>query len=189
MAFISYTERPITALGSAWEAGTRLIWSKPFTLGPEYSPIRWTAFWNQAHQKHGHPSTHRTILICLHAEKARFARRTYSAMLPDSWLLTIPISQTLNPDLNLNPDPVKPLTPTSEAPFLIPFLSIRLLIEHKRCKVRNTHNVIFLGVMQARLPRSPCPILPNRGLALLFFSMYLFLIDFISTITFIVKFL
>ena len=56
MAFISYTERPISALGSAWEAGTRLIWSKPFIIGPEYSPIRWTAFWNRAHQKHAHPS-------------------------------------------------------------------------------------------------------------------------------------
>ena len=56
MAFISYTERPILALGSAWEAGTRLIWSKPFIIGPEYSPIRWTAFWNRAHQKHGHPN-------------------------------------------------------------------------------------------------------------------------------------
>ena len=56
MAFISYTERPISALGSAWEAGTRLIWSKPFIMGPEYSPIRWTAFWNRAHQKHAHPN-------------------------------------------------------------------------------------------------------------------------------------
>ena len=56
MAFISYTERPISALGSAWEAGTRLIWSKPFIMGPEYSPIRWTAFWNWAHQKHAHPN-------------------------------------------------------------------------------------------------------------------------------------
>ena len=26
MAFISYTERPILALGSAWEAGAGLIW-------------------------------------------------------------------------------------------------------------------------------------------------------------------
>ena len=44
------------ALGSAWEAGTRLIWWKPFILGPEDPPDRWTAFWNQAHQKHGHPN-------------------------------------------------------------------------------------------------------------------------------------
>ena len=62
MAFISYTERPISALGSAWEAGTRLIWSKPFIIGPEYSPIQWTAFWNRAHQKHAHPTVQLTSL-------------------------------------------------------------------------------------------------------------------------------
>ena len=69
MAFISYTERPISALGSAWEAGTRLIWSKPFIIGPEYSPIQWTAFWNRAHQKHAHPNTQTKLNKKKHAFK------------------------------------------------------------------------------------------------------------------------
>ena len=48
--------RTYCALGSAWEAGTRLLWWKPFILGPEDPPDQWTPFWNQAHQKHAHPN-------------------------------------------------------------------------------------------------------------------------------------
>ena len=30
---------------------------------PENPPIQWTAFWNQAHQKHGHPTFHLEVTI------------------------------------------------------------------------------------------------------------------------------
>ena len=55
MAFISYTERPILALGLAGEAGAGLTWVD-FNLGmPQETPIRWALNSWAAQANHGHP--------------------------------------------------------------------------------------------------------------------------------------
>ena len=56
MAFISYTERPISALGLAGEAGAGLTWVD-FNLGmPQETPIRWALNSWAAQANHGHPT-------------------------------------------------------------------------------------------------------------------------------------
>ena len=56
MAFISYTERPILALGSAWEARAGLIWVDFNFLMSQQAPIRWSLNSWAAQANHGHPS-------------------------------------------------------------------------------------------------------------------------------------
>ena len=58
MAFISYTERPISALGLAGEAGAGLTWVD-FNLGmPQETPIRWALNSWGAQANQGHPNNH-----------------------------------------------------------------------------------------------------------------------------------
>ena len=56
MAFISYTERPISALGLAGEAGAGLIWVDFNFVMSQQAPIRWSLNSWAAQANHGHPS-------------------------------------------------------------------------------------------------------------------------------------
>ena len=56
MAFISYTERPILALGLAGEAGAGLIWADFNFVMTQQAPIPWALNSWAAQANHGHPS-------------------------------------------------------------------------------------------------------------------------------------
>ena len=58
MAFISYTERPISALSLAGEARAGLIWVDFNFVMSQQAPIRWSLNSWAAQANHGHPSTH-----------------------------------------------------------------------------------------------------------------------------------
>ena len=60
-AFISYTERPISALGSAWEARARLIWVDFNFVMSQQPPIWWSLNSWAAQANHGHPNPHLTL--------------------------------------------------------------------------------------------------------------------------------
>ena len=64
MAFISYTERPISALGLAGEAGAGLIWVEFNFVMSQQAPIRWALNSWAAQANHAHPNNH-----CLSAFK------------------------------------------------------------------------------------------------------------------------
>ena len=56
MAFISYTERPISALSSIGEARARLIWVDFNFVMSQQPPIRWSLNSWAAQANHGHPN-------------------------------------------------------------------------------------------------------------------------------------
>ena len=56
MAFISYTERPISALSLAGEAGAGLIWVDFNFVMSQQAPIRWALNSWAAQANHSHPS-------------------------------------------------------------------------------------------------------------------------------------
>ena len=56
MAFISYTERPISALSLAGEARAGLIWVDFNFVMSQQAPIRWSLNSWAAQANHGHPS-------------------------------------------------------------------------------------------------------------------------------------
>ena len=56
MAFISYTERPISALSSVGEARAGLIWVDFNFVMSQQAPIRWSLNSWAAQANHGHPS-------------------------------------------------------------------------------------------------------------------------------------
>ena len=58
MAFINYTERPISALGLAGEAGAGLIWVDFNLVMPQEAPIRWAVNSWAAQANHAHPTAH-----------------------------------------------------------------------------------------------------------------------------------
>ena len=107
MAFISYTERPTSALSSAWEARARLIWVDFNFLMSQQAPIRWSLNSWAAQANHGHPS----VGICgyqqcgHHLQKLKtqalkgvdlpvthHRKREFACNIASSWLL--PISQS-----------------------------------------------------------------------------------------------
>ena len=55
-AYISYTERPISALGSAWEAGAGLIRVDFNLVMSQQTPIRWALNSWAAQANHAHPT-------------------------------------------------------------------------------------------------------------------------------------
>ena len=57
MAFISYTERPILALGLAGEADAGLTWVDFNLMMPQETPIRWALNSWAAQANHGPPNT------------------------------------------------------------------------------------------------------------------------------------
>ena len=57
MAFISYTERPISALSLAGEARAGLIWVDFNFVMSQQPPIRWSLNSWAAQANHGHPTT------------------------------------------------------------------------------------------------------------------------------------
>ena len=69
MAFISYTERPISALSSIGEARARLIWVDFNFVMSQQAPIRWSLNSWAAQANHGHPSGAHVFsffALCLH---------------------------------------------------------------------------------------------------------------------------
>ena len=58
MAFISYTERPISALSLAGEARAGLIWVEFNFVMSQQAPIQWSLNSWAAQANHGHPSVH-----------------------------------------------------------------------------------------------------------------------------------
>ena len=56
MAFISYTEKPISALGLAGEASAGTIWVDFNFLMSQQAPVRWALNSWAAQANHGHPS-------------------------------------------------------------------------------------------------------------------------------------
>ena len=56
MAFISYTERPISALSSVGEARAGLIWVDFNFVMSQQSPIRWSLNSWAAQANHGRPT-------------------------------------------------------------------------------------------------------------------------------------
>ena len=56
MAFISYTERPISALSSAWEARAGLIWVDFNFVMSQQASVRWSLNSWAAQANHGHPT-------------------------------------------------------------------------------------------------------------------------------------
>ena len=60
MAFISYTERPISALSSDGEARAGLIWVDFNFVMSQQPPIQWSLNSWAAQANHGHPSSEAT---------------------------------------------------------------------------------------------------------------------------------
>ena len=58
MAFVSYTERPISALSLTGEAGAGLIWVDFNFVMSQQAPIRWALNSWAAQANHGHPNGH-----------------------------------------------------------------------------------------------------------------------------------
>ena len=56
MAFISYTERPISALSSVGEARAGLIWVDFNFVMSQQAPIQWSLYSWAAQANHGHPT-------------------------------------------------------------------------------------------------------------------------------------
>ena len=65
MAFISYTERPISALSSIGEARARLIWVDFNFVMSQQPPMRWSLNSWAAQANHGHPNEDPRILDVL----------------------------------------------------------------------------------------------------------------------------
>ena len=65
MAFISYTERPISALSSAWEARAGLIWVDFNFVMSQQAPVRWSLNSWAAQANHGRPIAQITPLLLL----------------------------------------------------------------------------------------------------------------------------
>ena len=86
MAFISYTERPISALSSVGEARAGLTWVDFNFVMSQQAPIRWSLNSWAAQANHGHP----TILLLKQAPQCRPGSNHDTPpyeMLP-KWLLT-----------------------------------------------------------------------------------------------------
>ena len=62
MAFISYTERPISALSSVWEARAGLIWVDFNFVMSKKAPIWWSLTSWATQANHGHPSVPRLMV-------------------------------------------------------------------------------------------------------------------------------
>ena len=79
MAFISYTERPISALSSVGEARAGLIWVDFNFVMSQEAPIRWSLYSWAAQANHGHPNvrsphlSHLSVQFQLHV----FAKQSF----------------------------------------------------------------------------------------------------------------
>ena len=69
MAFISYTERPISALSSVGEARAGLIWVDFIFVMSQQAPIRWSLNSWAAQANHGHPTQHSAVSLFLFPKK------------------------------------------------------------------------------------------------------------------------
>ena len=67
MAFISYTERPISALSSTGEAGARLVWVDFNFAMSQQAPISWALNSWAAQANHGHPILHIALTMVNHS--------------------------------------------------------------------------------------------------------------------------
>ena len=64
MAFISYTERPISALSSVGEARAGLIWVDFNFVMSQQAPIQWSLNSWAAQANHGHPTPDLLSFLC-----------------------------------------------------------------------------------------------------------------------------